>query len=404
MRMSPKPGGRGVAGLLLALLVVGLGIPAAADPGSKLDEIRDRKERIRAERAEKAAAAADVDDRVAELDRQRDEVEAKVEQLAGDVAKIDADIARTKHKLSLAQQQLALLAEELDGIERRLTRRTDLLTARAVEAYKAGPAGYLDSLFSATDIGELVDRVEYRESAMETDAALIDKIGVLQAETEVREELAEEKELEIAEAKLALEEDRRILDEKRDARAAILAEKEAVIAEKRQLLARLHADVERLADLEAQLEADENRILAALAAVPSTGPAPVGGGQLLMPAAGPITSPYGYRTHPIFGDERLHTGIDIAAGYGAPVVAADSGTVVFAGVMSGYGNVIAIDHGGGLGTTYNHLSAFYVGTGQRVARGSSIGAVGCTGYCTGPHLHFEVRINGSPVDPMPYLQ
>jgi murein DD-endopeptidase MepM/ murein hydrolase activator NlpD len=100
----------------------------------------------------------------------------------------------------------------------------------------------------------------------------------------------------------------------------------------------------------------------------------------------------------------LHTGLDIGAPYGAPVVAAGSGVVVYAGVMSGYGNVIAIDHGNGLATTYNHLSAFYVGTGQRVSRGTQIGAVGCTGYCTGPHLHFEVRVNGSPVDPMPYLQ
>ena len=253
MRKLAKPGGRGVAGLLLALLVIGLGLPASADPGSELDRIRDRKERVEAARAEKLARAADVDDLVADLDRQRDEVEAKVEALAAEVAEIDADIDKTKQKLSLAQQQLALLAEELDVIEGRLARRTDLLTARAVEAYKAGPAGYLDSLLSSTDIAELVDRVEYRESAMETDAELIESIEVLQAETEVREELAEEKELEIAEAKLELEEDRAALALKRDARAAILAEKEAVLSQKRTLLADLRSDAERLADLEAQL-------------------------------------------------------------------------------------------------------------------------------------------------------
>jgi murein DD-endopeptidase MepM/ murein hydrolase activator NlpD len=125
---------------------------------------------------------------------------------------------------------------------------------------------------------------------------------------------------------------------------------------------------------------------------------------LLWPAAGPITSGFGYRIHPIFGTRTLHTGIDIGAPYGAPVVAADSGTVIYAGTMSGYGNVVMVDHGGGISTLYGHLSAFSVGNGQSVGRGTRIASVGCTGYCTGPHLHFEVRINGTPVDPMPYLQ
>jgi murein DD-endopeptidase MepM/ murein hydrolase activator NlpD len=407
MPKLPNLRGRGyvrAALLAVALLAMSLGLPAAADPGDSLDEIRDRKAQAAAEKAEKLAEAADVTDRVAALDRQREQVEAAVDELSAEVAELDAEIAETQEKLAKAQEELALLDAELDGIQRRLTRRTDLLTARAIEAYKAGPAGYLDSLLSSSDFGELVERVEYRRSAMDSDARLIDRIEVLKRATEAAEEAAEEKKLEIAEAKLELEADRDDLDRKRDERAAILAEKEAVLSEKRAYLADLRSDARRLEALEARFEAEEARLLAALQTAPASGPPPVGGGQLLFPAAGPITSPYGYRTHPIFGDQRLHAGIDIGAGYGAPVVAADDGTVVYAGVMSGYGNVIAIDHGGGLATTYNHLSAFYVANGQIVARGSSIGAVGCTGYCTGPHLHFEVRVNGTPVDPMPYLQ
>ncbi|HYP24443.1 MAG TPA: peptidoglycan DD-metalloendopeptidase family protein [Actinomycetota bacterium] len=389
-----------------ALLLLAIALPAAADPGSELDRVRERQEEVEAQKEDKLARAASVTDRLAELDRARERVEERVEDLASKVAALDAKIERTEAELTEAQKELAFLEARLDVIERRLDRKHDVLTDRVVEAYMEGPTGYLDSLLSSSDFGELVDRIEYRTSAMDTESQLIARIEVLQDKTEARERLAEEKKLEIAAAKATLEDDRREVDAKRDEHAAVLAEKEAVLDEKRTLLADLRDDARRLAALEAQLEADESRLVSIIqAAVPtSAGPAPVGGGQLLIPAAGPITSPYGYRTHPIFGDQRLHTGIDIGAGYGAPVVAADAGTVVYAGTMSGYGNVIAIDHGGGLSTTYNHLSAFYVGSGQSVGRGTTIGGVGCTGYCTGPHLHFEVRINGSPVDPMPYLQ
>ena len=409
MRMVPngrmRRNARVGPGLAAALLLLALALPAAADPGSQLEENRERQEQVSRQKEEKLARAAGVTEQLAALDDERDRVEARVEALSTEVAALDADIARNEKKLSEAQKELALLAAELDVIERRLDRRRSLLTDRVVEAYKAGPTGYLDSLLSSTDFGELVDRIEYRTSAMDSESRLITRIEVLQDKTEAREELAEEKKLEIAAAKADLEADRKAVDAKLDERATVLAEKEAILSEKRTLLAELRSDARRLAAVEAQLEADESRLVAILQAAPTTaGPAPIGGGQLLMPAAGPITSPYGYRTHPIFGDQRLHTGIDIGAGYGAPVVAADDGTVVYAGTMSGYGNVIAIDHGGGLSTTYNHLSAFYVGSGQNVGRGTSIGAVGCTGYCTGPHLHFEVRINGAPVDPMPYLQ
>ncbi|MDQ3708049.1 MAG: M23 family metallopeptidase, partial [Actinomycetota bacterium] len=123
----------------------------------------------------------------------------------------------------------------------------------------------------------------------------------------------------------------------------------------------------------------------------------------LWPADGVKTSDFGWRTHPIFGTGRLHSGIDIGAAYGSPISAAASGTVVSAGTMSGYGNVVVLDHGGGIATLYAHQSSVAVGTGQAVQRGQTIGYVGSTGYSTGPHLHFEVRVSGTPVDPMGYL-
>jgi murein DD-endopeptidase MepM/ murein hydrolase activator NlpD len=131
---------------------------------------------------------------------------------------------------------------------------------------------------------------------------------------------------------------------------------------------------------------------------------PSGHGVLAVPIPGaPITSGFGPRVHPIYGDVRMHTGIDFGASSGTPIRAAADGVVVSAGPLGGYGNATVIDHGNGLATLYGHQSSIAVAPGQRVRRGQVIGYVGCTGLCTGPHLHFEVRVRGTPVDPMQYL-
>jgi murein DD-endopeptidase MepM/ murein hydrolase activator NlpD len=126
-------------------------------------------------------------------------------------------------------------------------------------------------------------------------------------------------------------------------------------------------------------------------------PSHVSSSGLIWPVNGPVTSPFGWR----WG--RMHEGIDIGVPYGTPIHAAAAGTVVYCGWMSGYGNLVAIDHGGGISTAYGHQSSIAVGCGSSVAQGQVIGYVGCTGHCFGPHLHFEVRVNGTPVDPLGYL-
>ncbi|MDQ3106759.1 MAG: M23 family metallopeptidase, partial [Actinomycetota bacterium] len=131
--------------------------------------------------------------------------------------------------------------------------------------------------------------------------------------------------------------------------------------------------------------------------------APSGKGVLASPVPGALASAFGPRPHPIFGTVRNHTGIDLTAGQGTPVKAADAGTVVVAGARGGYGTTVIIDHGNSLATLYGHLSRASVTEGATVARGQVIGAAGSTGYSTGPHLHFEVRVNGNPVDPLRYL-
>lgn len=387
-----------------ALLVLGLlAIPAAAEPS--LQEIQEKKARA-AELAAQAEARGDtLADRVSTLDAQRASAEAKVTALEGELDQLDQRIEDKQKQLTEAQKRMAVLTSELQQVLADLGARTDVFVDRAVAAYKAGPTAYVEGVLSSGSFNDLVDRYEYYQAALDADSALMDDIETLRNGVEMRRTEVEERQEEISDAKLALLKDRAAVEVIHKERSAILAERERIVEAKESLLAEVRGKQAHYEEIVAQLEQDAAEYRALLASQgSSSGPFPTGGGQLLWPAAGPLTSGYGYRTHPIFGDTRLHTGIDIGAAYGAPVIASDGGTVIFAGVMSGYGNAIVVDHGNGLATTYNHLSSFVVTSGQGVTRGSQIGAVGCTGYCTGPHLHFEVRIDGNPVDPMPYLQ
>lgn len=387
---------------LSTVLAFAAALPAAADPYEELQENQQRQAQLQAKIGRLEADADRLSTRVHNADASVATAQAKVEFLDTKLSRLNAQLDRVRANLEEAQKRMALLTAELQDILRRLDSRMDAYTDRAVATYKAGPEAYLDGLLTSDSFSDLVDRYEYIASALSTDSELVEEIGALRAATERRRNLVEEKEEEIAMAKVALEEDRSEIASVRAARAAVLERRRAYLNEKRRLLADVQSTKAKAQKVLAQLEADSARIRSLLS-TGSTGAAVRGGGQLIWPASGPVTSGYGYRTHPIFGDQRLHTGIDIAAPYGAPVVAADAGVVSYAGVMSGYGNVVVVDHGGGLATVYAHLSSFSVGSGQSVGRGSTIAAVGCTGYCTGTHLHFEVRVNGGTVDPMPYL-
>jgi murein DD-endopeptidase MepM/ murein hydrolase activator NlpD len=389
--------------LPLALIaVLSLALPALAQ---SLEDITEGKERAAAKAARFDAKGDSLAEKVVTLDALRAEAEARVDAVKKRLGEIDRRIAENRVRLTAAQKRMAVLTDELQDILGELGDRTDVFVDRAVAAYKAGPTAAAEGVLSGDSFNDVIDRYTYYQAALDADSTLIDEIEVLRDGVEGRRIEVEERQAEITTARMALQADRQEVEVLHDQRAAVLAERRAIVAEKTNLLAATRHKQEVWEIKVAAFEADEQEKLALLAAASSSnGQFPVGGGQLLWPAAGPVTSGYGYRTHPIFGDTRLHTGIDIGAGYGAPVIAADSGYVVYAGAMSGYGNAIVIDHGGGLGTTYNHLSSFTVTSGQSVRRGAQIGSVGCTGYCTGPHLHFEVRVDGSPVDPMPYLQ
>jgi murein DD-endopeptidase MepM/ murein hydrolase activator NlpD len=401
---------RRARGLIVVALLACLGaaaVPAGATPEERLQELQERRQDLEQQIEHVDAHGDDVAGLVETLDTQREAIQSDIDALDRRISKLDAHIDRVKVRLTKAQTELSLLTKDLQHVLFRLDRRMTAFEARAVAAYKAGPAAYAESILTSETFSDLVDRFEYHEAALRSDVRLVDEIEVLRADLEARRAQVQAKEEKIAEAKLALEKDRDEIAQARSRTAEALAAKQHVISEKRSLLADIRGRQGRLEEEERRLEQESAQLQTIIQQAASSSTAaytPSGGGQFLWPAGGPITSGYGYRIHPIFGTRLLHAGVDIAAGSGSPVVAADDGSVVYVGAMSGYGNVVVVDHGGGVSTLYAHLSAFSVGSGEGVGRGEQIASVGCTGYCTGPHLHFEVRVNGGPVDPLPYLQ
>ena len=178
----------------------------------------------------------------------------------------------------------------------------------------------------------------------------------------------------------------------------------------RDLILRLNTDLRAIEAAETQLENDSKNIsafiqqrVAVRSAYGNQAPPVLGTGQMILPAQGSVTSPFGWRTHPISGNRRFHGGLDVGAPEGTPIVAADSGTVIVSEWYGGYGNAVIIDHGNDITTLYAHCSELYVSEGDTIQKGQLIAAVGSTGYSTGPHLHFEVRIKGEPSDPVAFL-
>jgi murein DD-endopeptidase MepM/ murein hydrolase activator NlpD len=262
-------------------------------------------------------------------------------------------------------------------------------------------------MLNAESPSELAARAEFAK------ALLADGAGRVRAATDARIQLANDASL-LAERRASLarvDHDARAslarVEELLAAARAARAEVDAQVAARRDALR--SAARERAADQARYraLVAESNRLAelirrAARARGTGRGTGRVGVRGMVWPTPGPVTSGFGYRVHPIYGYRRLHAGIDIGAPVGQGIVAALGGTVITAGPAGTYGNLVVVDHGDGLTTAYAHQSRVLVSTGQRVAKGQRIGLVGTTGASTGPHLHFETRVNGDPVDPMRY--
>jgi murein DD-endopeptidase MepM/ murein hydrolase activator NlpD len=380
--------GRRSAVLLVACLV--LAAPAAGDNGGKIGQVQAKIAAARQKEARLTSQIADVTSSIRSL-------EAKVGDVSRRLSVLEQDLVLHERRLDKLDQLYAFETERLEFLRRAFRTALHQLNLRMIDIYETQDPTLVEVIIESDSFQDALNSIHYLDSIALQDkhiAARVrdarDAVHATREHTKTIRASVRSETMIVAvrtrqqrEAKDALLASRHRLSSKRSRQKSQLA---STKAQERELIAEANA-----------LAAEDARIRGQLAAAQGATDTTPSASGLIWPVNGPVTSPFGYR----WG--RLHAGIDIGVPDGTPIHAAAAGTVVLAGWVGGYGNYTCLDHGGGLATCYAHQSAFAVSTGAQVAQGQVIGYVGCTGHCFGPHLHFEVRINGTPVDPLGYL-
>jgi murein DD-endopeptidase MepM/ murein hydrolase activator NlpD len=374
--------------LFLVLPLPGLSAPLS----SRIEKKRDQIERHKAKEGVLSTTIQRFDQRIDTIQGQIRTTERRLSQVQHSLDEQKEKLLEVRNRLEEARDRLERLRSELATARR-------VLAARLVEIYKADSPDALTVILEADGFGDLLERAEFLDRISDQDRQITDRVRGLRdqakdqtvqlAELEEEEQLTAERILRERDQIAAVENQ---LVDSRDQLASARADKRGALSQVRSSRVKLEGDL-------AALEREQARVQAALQGAGQTfdGPIKHGSGQLIWPVNGPVVSPFGMR----WG--RLHAGLDIAVPAGTAIHAADGGRVVLMGWVGGYGNYTCIQHTGSLSTCYAHQSSFATSNGASVSQGQVIGYVGCTGHCFGDHLHFETRVNGSPVDPMGYL-
>jgi murein DD-endopeptidase MepM/ murein hydrolase activator NlpD len=381
--------------LLLVTLVCLMAVLAATTGGpARADRIQSLQAKIAEAQVQESRLQSDIgsiESRIRTLERQVGGVSTQLDALQHD---LNLQIVRLHRIRELYRFQTA----QLDFFSHEYNVSLERLNARLIEMYESEEPSTLDVLMSSTSLSDFLDQVDYVRDIGSQDAVITTQVhGAKDRWHTVREKTkVTKKQVETVTRTIAV----RTAEVRAEKQRLLISEKglAAVRGHKKDKLASVQESKAEYLHEVAGLQAASRQVTAQIQSSGSSSydSSPSSSG-LIWPVSGPVVSGFGMR----WG--RMHEGIDIAVGYGTPIHAAASGTVIFSGWMSGYGNFVIIDHGGGMATAYGHQSSIAVGGGQSVSQGQVIGYVGCTGHCFGPHLHFEVRINGSAVDPMGYL-
>lgn len=383
--------------LLLLFLALLTAAPAAGDNvtrkrsvDSQISGLQDKIAAARAKEQRLSAEIADVSSRIRTL-------ESKVGDVSSDLALLEQDLALQREKLARITELWQIQTERLGLLRSQHEEAIDRLSDRLVAIYQSGNLSTVDVLLDSSNFSELVTRLDYARELAAQDERIAESVGRAKDRIQLQQAnttVTRKRIFAVAQAVAARTQQTRAvrnqLVARENALAGTRAERRETLASVQQEKAEYLHEVEALAAVSASLASRIQSSQSSSQVVPSSS-------GLIWPVSGPVTSGYGWR----WG--RMHEGIDIAVPTGTPVSAAASGRVIYAGWMGGYGNLVVIDHGAGLATAYGHNSSIAAGSGSSVSQGQTIAYAGSTGHSTGPHVHFEVRVNGSAVDPLGYL-
>lgn len=363
------------------------------------EDLTNQLDSIQQQVNQQNAIKSDAETVIGSVSEQLRQIEGQLRQATTELNTITEQRVAVENDITLNERQLAEAQKRLEG-------REAVFYKRVRDIYINGRLSYLDVIIGSKDFSDFANRLEVLKRIIDSDINLISEIKKERAQIEAHKKKLEEDRAKLVELEKAALAKQAEIEQKKAERNVVLQKAQNDRAVAMQAIEELNASSAQISAMLKERQAA--RAAAAAAAAQSAGQGSSytwvqGTGQLGWPVSGEITSPYGYRVHPIWGTTIYHSGIDIGVDEGTPVHAADSGVIVWSGWMGGYGYAVVIDHGNGLSTLYGHNSELAVDEGQSVSKGQVVAYAGSTGNSTGPHVHFEVRENGDPVDPMGYL-
>lgn len=383
---------------LVAALLTGLvlcGTPAYI--GAEDEDLTNQLDQIQQQVNDQNTKKVNAETVISSVSEQLRQIEEQLRQASAELGGIQQQRVAVENDITINERQLQEAQKRLEG-------REAVFYKRVRDIYINGRLSYLDVVIGSKDFNDFANRLEVLRRIINSDINLINEIKKERADIEARKQQLEANRVKLVEIEKAVIAKQSEIEQKKAERNEVLQRAQNDRATAMQAIEELNASSAQVTALLKERQAARAAAAAAVATEQAQSYTWVqGSGQLGWPASGEITSPFGYRTHPIWGTTIYHAGIDIGVDEGVPVHAADGGTVVWSGWMGGYGYAVVIDHGNGLSTLYGHNSELVVSEGEAVGKGQVIAYAGSTGNSTGPHVHFEVRVNGDPVDPMGYL-